>query len=310
MKKFTLFAIILVLAACSSAPSEEDIQTAIAKTNEARPTRTSTRLSTPSQTPTLIPTSYSTPTLSPSPSNSPTIIITPDIVTTAFIIPDVGNIRSGPGMTFNIVDSAIKGESVPIYAKNSDGSWFLIKREEENWVSSSIVEIFLDTSNIPLAPTPLPSSTPTKTPTKPPTSTPKEKLSSEYGCKSAWMKEEISEMKFCVKSVYFSEFYGDRRAAPNVTFLAVTLIAIGDTELDEKIADHYFSVKNVSYSRYLAWEGVDLFNCNHKIPWPYNCSIDKYVTEEITVLFSIPEDMNHEGLRIWFALSNEVKLPE
>ena len=36
MKNFTLFVIVLLLAACSSAPSDEDIQKAIEETNAAR----------------------------------------------------------------------------------------------------------------------------------------------------------------------------------------------------------------------------------------------------------------------------------
>ena len=47
MKKFTLFAIILMLAACSSAPSDADIQKAIEETNAAIPTNTAVPTETP-----------------------------------------------------------------------------------------------------------------------------------------------------------------------------------------------------------------------------------------------------------------------
>ncbi len=74
MKKFTLFAIVLMLAACSSAPSEEDIQKAIEETNAAiptnmpAPTETSQDLSlSPTPTFTSLPTSISpTPVSQPS----------------------------------------------------------------------------------------------------------------------------------------------------------------------------------------------------------------------------------------------------
>ena len=74
MKKFTLFAILLMLAACSSAPSEEDIQKAIEETNAAIPTNmpapTETRQdlsSSPTPTFTSLPTSISlTPVSQPS----------------------------------------------------------------------------------------------------------------------------------------------------------------------------------------------------------------------------------------------------
>ncbi|MBE9473440.1 MAG: hypothetical protein IMY85_01015, partial [Chloroflexi bacterium] len=73
MKKFTLFAIVLMLAACSSAPSEEDIQKAIEETNAAiptnmpAPTETSQDLSlSPTPTFTSLPTS-----ISPTPVSQP-----------------------------------------------------------------------------------------------------------------------------------------------------------------------------------------------------------------------------------------------
>ena len=80
MKRFTLVAIIgLVLCACSSQPSENAVQTAIALTDVAKPSETFTTVptdtSTPSPTSTDIPTD--TPTPKPTLTSEPTDTLTP-----------------------------------------------------------------------------------------------------------------------------------------------------------------------------------------------------------------------------------------
>ena len=64
------FLLAILFVACSSGPSEQDIQTAIAETNAAIPAKT---ISTPEIKPTstLPPTSTTLPTRTPKPTNTP-----------------------------------------------------------------------------------------------------------------------------------------------------------------------------------------------------------------------------------------------
>ena len=86
MKRIIFVLFVFVLSACANQPSESDIQTAIAQTQEANPaftntvepteTPTNTVSNTPTNTPTDVPTETKTPTptetLTPSPTPSPT----------------------------------------------------------------------------------------------------------------------------------------------------------------------------------------------------------------------------------------------
>ena len=73
-----LTTVIFVLSACSSGPSDNDIQTAIAQTQNARSEPTNTVESEEQAEPTSIHTSTPLPTDSPSPTNTPTNIPTPE----------------------------------------------------------------------------------------------------------------------------------------------------------------------------------------------------------------------------------------
>lgn len=86
MKKniFTLsFIIIITLSACSSEPSDSDIQTAIAKTSIAQPTETLTSTSFPTVTNTLLPSA----TLTLTRTSTLTATLTPTVTDTATPIP-------------------------------------------------------------------------------------------------------------------------------------------------------------------------------------------------------------------------------
>jgi hypothetical protein len=75
MKKTTLLiCALLVLVSCSNAPSQDAIQTAIAKTQEALPTSTSlpTNTPTPIPSPTLVPTETPKPSVTPFPTREDT----------------------------------------------------------------------------------------------------------------------------------------------------------------------------------------------------------------------------------------------
>jgi hypothetical protein len=71
MKYSIFFILVMLLVACSQAPSQDAIQTAISLTEEARPTVTITPTST------LTPTSTSTSTPTPTPTQTPTFTPTP-----------------------------------------------------------------------------------------------------------------------------------------------------------------------------------------------------------------------------------------
>lgn len=86
MKKFLFIlsiVIILTISACSSAPSDTDIQTAIAKTSLAQPTTTRTFTSVPTSTNTLSPSATFTPTRT----STSTATVTPTVTDTSTPIP-------------------------------------------------------------------------------------------------------------------------------------------------------------------------------------------------------------------------------
>lgn len=90
MKKSIIIIIfLLTITACSSSPSEADIQTAIAKTKNSQPEETLAFTDTSAPTNTITPTHTSTPTSTSTPTNTitPTNTLTPTNTNTATPIP-------------------------------------------------------------------------------------------------------------------------------------------------------------------------------------------------------------------------------
>lgn len=100
-----------------------------------------------------------TPLRTPIPPNAPTQELS------GFVINELVNIRSGPGVNFEIVGNAYRDDQLFIYGTNSDGSWLQIDDAGDRWIWASLVNI--GNSNSSITPSPILSPTPTPT-IKPP----------------------------------------------------------------------------------------------------------------------------------------------
>lgn len=66
----------------------------------------------------------------------------------ATIIVNSCNLRSGPGTNYSIVGAGEKGDVMPIFGKNEDGTWLWIDWTKPIWIASSLVELDVDISEI------------------------------------------------------------------------------------------------------------------------------------------------------------------
>ncbi len=91
-------------------------------------------------------------------------------------VPDGGvNVRSGPGLDFELVGRLTAGESLPVTSKDESGSWWQVEfKEGENglaWVAMAVVDFSGDADSVPVA-VGIASVGPTLTPTSSPTPEP------------------------------------------------------------------------------------------------------------------------------------------
>jgi len=134
------------------------------------PTSTSTDTPTPTNTPTPAdtPTPTLTPTGTPPPTDTPTPI--PDAVVNAEAL----NLRSGPGIVYDILAVLKQGDSLKVRGRNLVGDWLKVIAPDgkEGWVAASLLEINLSLAGVAVAqvpPTPTPMHTPTPAVTPTPT---------------------------------------------------------------------------------------------------------------------------------------------
>jgi hypothetical protein len=141
-------------------PKISDVTT----TSQASPTKNNTATLTLPPTNTLPPTITSIPTPSAS-----------------FVLASNANIRTGPGREYPVADGAQKGDTLPVYGRNEDGTWLVIDPINPLWVFVDLGTLSNPVDGLPIAPTALPTATytpiptntlqPTRTPI--PTSTPR-----------------------------------------------------------------------------------------------------------------------------------------
>lgn len=87
------------------------------------------------------------------------------------------NLRKGPGVGYEIVGYTEIGEVHKIYGTNSERTWLLIDRQMPVWISSTLISLDTDVTNIPIVEEfsspdkPKPVKTPTKTKILSPTKT-------------------------------------------------------------------------------------------------------------------------------------------
>jgi ABC-type branched-subunit amino acid transport system substrate-binding protein len=86
----------------------------------------------------------------------------------------IQNVRSGPGLAYDILGQLQEGETARVIGANTDFSWVVIEfRGQNGWLSASILDIFGDTRSLPvITPPPLPTALPSPTLPPFPTSTP------------------------------------------------------------------------------------------------------------------------------------------
>jgi hypothetical protein len=139
------------------------LTTLVTATETSDATETPTATDTPSPTPTeaLTPTETLTPTLTPtetavvSPTTevSPTVVSSPTLPSLSSTVNITANLRSGPGVLFEIVGQAGLGQPVTVVAVSADGAWYLL--DNGAWIAVGLVD------NAPAnPPTPTPSSPP------------------------------------------------------------------------------------------------------------------------------------------------------
>jgi len=131
------FALSMMLAGCRNAAEPTPIPSPTASPT-SRPTAS------PTDTPQPSPSSSPTDTLTPSPTPTATKTPTPTFTPTVFGIvrsQQRVNVRSGPGVNFEVYDSLVPGTGVQVIGQDDDGNWYNIKleNEDEGWVSASLL---------------------------------------------------------------------------------------------------------------------------------------------------------------------------
>ncbi len=90
------------------------------------------------------------------------------------IVASVGevNVRSGPGLNFDLLGRLAQGSEAPVVAQDSSGDWWQIEYEAaENglaWVADAVVDFYGERGTVPLAANSDPDVTPSPTPTPEP----------------------------------------------------------------------------------------------------------------------------------------------
>lgn len=80
----------------------------------------------------------------------------------------VQNVRSGPGMVYDVIGQLNQGEQIQVIGANLDFTWLVIPfRGQQGWISRSILDTFGDLNTLPIVaapPTPTPPPSPTAAP--------------------------------------------------------------------------------------------------------------------------------------------------
>lgn len=97
-----------------------------------------------------LPTSTPVPTRTPTP--KPTVMPQLDAVVST---PSL-NVRGGPGTVYPVVGQVTQGDSLPVLARNADGSWLEVTLEDEStgWVFAELVSLSESIDSLPIAATP------------------------------------------------------------------------------------------------------------------------------------------------------------
>lgn len=143
----------------------------------AEPTATPEPAATAEPTETTAPTA--TATLTPLPTETPTATQTATVLATTIpivqVVPNSINVRSGPGVNYNVVGFLTSEQTVRVVARTANDNWYLVELEDgsKGWVSTAVVNAVeeFDLNGIEIAAT-VPALPPTATPMPTSTSTP------------------------------------------------------------------------------------------------------------------------------------------
>jgi ABC-type branched-subunit amino acid transport system substrate-binding protein/uncharacterized protein YraI len=103
------------------------------------------------------------------PTNYPTASLTPSAVPQGVVgtMKNTVNIRTGPGENYPVIGKFQKNEQQQLIGANGDYTWFVINfRQQQGWISASLVDVFGNVSTLPVIaapPTPVPSPLPPAT---------------------------------------------------------------------------------------------------------------------------------------------------
>jgi len=134
---------------------------------ESTPPPTEEPTAEPTEEPTEEPTKQSTAEPTEEPTEEPTP--KPDAVVNTEAL----NLRSGPGLVYDILGVLKRGDLLKVTSRNLAGDWLKIIAPDgqEGWVAASLLQINLSLAGVDVAQAP-PTPTPTCTPSPTPTSTP------------------------------------------------------------------------------------------------------------------------------------------
>jgi len=163
-----IIAACILLAALASALSNgSESDRSASSASEARPTSQTDAKSNAESTRTAVASTPNTATNTPTPTATktpvPTKTPTPAPVAAGVVLSN-SNLRGGPGTSFDVVGSVSKKEELEIYGRSEDGAWLKISRTEPIWIWAELVELSIDINEIPIPPSPTPTSSPTATP--------------------------------------------------------------------------------------------------------------------------------------------------
>lgn len=139
-RMYVVTACLLLAAGCSPSVETLATQTSVAATATAAAwaltqTATPTSTATPIWTPTITPTP--TPTSTPTPTPLPRVSVSVDSV----------KLRNGPGADYVVLETASRGDSLQLRARNQDGSWLQVLSAKGNtvWVPADSVQVAKET---------------------------------------------------------------------------------------------------------------------------------------------------------------------
>jgi len=170
-----LFAIILGISLIWNTPWAKSVfqptPTYVSVVPLDAPTSTYTPTPTSTDTPTPTLTNTHTPTVTPTPTT--TVTPTPTPIPDAMVNTEALNLRSGPGVVYDILGVLKRGDCLKVIGRNLAGDWLKVicPDEREGWILCSLLQVNVDVADVPVVQAP-PTPTPLYTPTPTATATP------------------------------------------------------------------------------------------------------------------------------------------